>query len=733
MSPGNGSRGAANSVKKNHSSNIPTSSRRDSVNSPNPQHSSEQKKKKAVSQPAAEDESEVIDVINTEYNPIFNHRNRKDCPCGKSTAAGVWLIDCAKCHQYWHLDCVGLNGLGKKDINRLVDYLCPLCYVPPVPTSSIQLKADLNLCYFCKNTLTLQRANSLAETVIAVDKLRSITSFSKEIAKIDFESVKNGLNAVHDLDLHMKHLLINQDSLKDHQRRTEKIEANLSKIAEAVDSKVPSDTTSDTIEILSHSIQQLQGQIDALTNIPPQLPSSNSSATDQLLERISKQLDELSSHSLPPSPPEPTHPPPPSQPSTPKQSHKEKPIHQQREDYITPELETQLLEYFESCKDKFQAEGERHCLSFGEQYRYSGSRSSAQPSEIPPLLQQLIDQINSEFVTEDQTKINSCLINRYNGPDSSLPQHSDDELSIHPESSIHTVSLGAACSMTFIAKHDRDDTLEHTCQPRSIYTMTRRSQEFFTHGIAKGSTESGVRYSITFRSVNFRNRNSTCIIGDSNTCGLKFGDDPKKSFGKWLPGRQIYTPVISDIDPYVACGYRNVVVHCAINDLKKDEVKNIADIKRVFAFYVNKIECIQAANPKSHVFICPPLPSKRAELNRKSLFFIKLIREELIPSNFGVTLVDGFDGFLDQAGLLSQHLSRDLNRHRKPDFLHLNWKGLAKLGVLIRNTILLRMNGGIDKRRSRSRSRDNIEPQPTEGYAGAAANGFGHNHDGYQS
>ena len=98
-----------------------------------------------------------------------------------------------------------------------------------------------------------------------------------------------------------------------------------------------------------------------------------------------------------------------------------------------------------------------------------------------------------------------------------------------------------------------------------------------------------------------------------------------------------------------------------------------------------------------------------------------------------MTLVDGFDGFLDQAGLLSQHLSRDLNRHRKPDFLHLNWKGLAKLGVLIRNTILLRMNGGIDKRRSRSRSRDNIEPQPTEGYAGAAANGFGHNHDGYQS
>ena len=148
-----------------------------------------------------------------------------------------------------------------------------------------------------------------------------------------------------------------------------------------------------------------------------------------------------------------------------------------------------------------------------------------------------------------------------------------------------------------------------------------------------------------------------------------------------------------------------------------------------------KIECIQAVNPKAHVYVCPPLPSKRAELNKKSLYFVRLIREELIPSNFGVTLVDGFDGFLDQSGLLSQHLSRRLNRYQKPDYLHLNWKGVAKLGVLIRNTVLLRMNGGTDRRRRPPASRDNEQPHTgvTEGYAGTAANGFGHNHDGYQS
>ena len=733
MAPGKSTNSSGtNSSKKNNNPNV---SKRDSMSSPVPRNTSEQKKKKQNS--STEDNVDVTVTVDPlhglppKHKNSINHRNHKECPCGKSGEAECWMIDCSKCHQFWHVDCVSLNGLGEKAINKLVDYLCPFCYVPPVPISYAQF--DTDVCLFCRSTLTLQMANNLTETAISTKKLKTISSFSKEIAKIDFESVKNGLIAVQDLDLHMKHLLINQDDLKGHQIINEKIEANLNKIIERTDT--PS-YTKESIDSLSQNIQQLQGQIDALISSPTQQTPLDSTATDQLLARISQQLDVLSSQSLPSvavSEPAHTSPPPPCT-SSPKQSHREQPIHLNRENYIEPELENQLLEYFESSKDKFHTEGERLCLSFGEQYKYSGSRSSAEPSETPILLQQLIDRINSDFVSEGQPKINSCLVNCYQGADSSLPQHSDDEQSIHPESLIHTISLGATCSMTFMAKHTRDYSQEHVCQPRSIYSMTRRSQEFFSHGISKGSID-GKRYSITFRSVSFRNRNSTCIIGDSNTCGLKFGSDPKKSFGQWMPGRQVFTPVIDDIDPYVACGYKNIVVHCAINDLKKEEVKNFADIKRVFSLYVNKIEHIQAVNPRAHVYICPPLPSKRAELNRKSLYFIKLIREELLSSNFGVTMVDGFDGFLDQAGLLSQHLSRNLNRYQKPDYLHLNWKGVAKLGVLIRNTVLLRMNGGTDRRRRSQIIRNNgqMHAGVTDGYAGAVANGFGHNHDGYQS
>ena len=60
--------------------------------------------------------------------------------------------------------------------------------------------------------------------------------------------------------------------------------------------------------------------------------------------------------------------------------------------------------------------------------------------------------------------------------------------------------------------------------------------------------------------------------------------------------------------------------------------------------------------------------------------------------------MDSFQEFLDEHGLLSQELSREFNRFKRPDFLHINWGYLAKLGCLIRNTVILRRSGGVDRR-----------------------------------
>ena len=157
--------------------------------------------------------------------------------------------------------------------------------------------------------------------------------------------------------------------------------------------------------------------------------------------------------------------------------------------------------------------------------------------------------------------------------------------------------------------------------------------------------------------------------------------------------------LLKDINPYDTCGYSNVVLLCGINDLKSESIKSPSDVRGVYNSLKSKISLIQCINPKAHVFICPVLPTKRAEFNRKGICFNNLIWNELLPSNFGVTFVDGFAAFVNEKGLLMRELSREFYKDKRPDFLHLNWKGLAKLGILIRNTVLLRRSGGVDRRR----------------------------------
>ena len=71
------------------------------------------------------------------------------------------------------------------------------------------------------------------------------------------------------------------------------------------------------------------------------------------------------------------------------------------------------------------------------------------------------------------------------------------------------------------------------------------------------------RYSITFRSVGKNFKNSTIIIGDSNTKHLKFSTGKhreKGTFGYNMPGERVETFHISQIDERErkCLGYQNI-------------------------------------------------------------------------------------------------------------------------------------------------------------------------------
>ena len=50
------------------------------------------------------------------------------CPC-KEYIEGELSIECESCNKYWHLCCVGLQGLTEKMITCLEHWECPDCFL----------------------------------------------------------------------------------------------------------------------------------------------------------------------------------------------------------------------------------------------------------------------------------------------------------------------------------------------------------------------------------------------------------------------------------------------------------------------------------------------------------------------------------------------------------------------------------------------------------------------------
>ena len=136
---------------------------------------------------------------------------------------------------------------------------------------------------------------------------------------------------------------------------------------------------------------------------------------------------------------------------TPHLPHDQVPVTDMKPDFIQSTESDKLTAFLQSCS--FKSENGHSVVSFGEPYHYTGSKSSQNVPPIPEDLKPLFEEMN-KVQTELYNKcypeqphltapiINSCLINRYDGPESHLPNHSDREVTIHPESSILTLSLG---------------------------------------------------------------------------------------------------------------------------------------------------------------------------------------------------------------------------------------------------------------------------------------------------
>ncbi len=289
--------------------------------------------------------------------------------------------------------------------------------------------------------------------------------------------------------------------------------------------------------------------------------------------------------------------------------------------------------------------------------------------------------------------LNSILVNKFDGPESQLAEHSDNEYSIDPESSIYTITVGDQRSIIFRNIFDGSE-LKHRAAPGSLYVMSRDSQSIFKHRIDRDTDFTDkIRYSITFRCIHYHYLNSTVLIGDSNTKPVVFGKG-KGMVGEASPGRRIESLHIEDINPEDCSSYKNVVLMVGTNNIKKDTVKNDQDVNSLAEVYRDKIADIRSMNAQCKVFVVPVIPCKSDVVNRKIMYFNQLVCNELVQHFSRLHIVEGTQDFADP---YSNQRADRFAKNPDPSGLHLNDRGISRLVSKIKGTIYQAKSIGRDE------------------------------------
>ena len=101
------------------------------------------------------------------------------------------------------------------------------------------------------------------------------------------------------------------------------------------------------------------------------------------------------------------------------------------------DLKNKLIKLLEDSSADFSSVGgSRDVVYFGEHgYWYTGAYHPAK--ETPLEIQDLLDSVRP-CLPNSKSWLNSCLVTRYTGNSSHIPQHCDNEVLIDPESVIVT-------------------------------------------------------------------------------------------------------------------------------------------------------------------------------------------------------------------------------------------------------------------------------------------------------
>ena len=163
------------------------------------------------------------------------------------------------------------------------------------------------------------------------------------------------------------------------------------------------------------------------------------------------------------------------------------------DNFIPMDLSNRLYDEYTNCVYNHSENG-HDVIAYGKRYPYKGSKQSEPPKPFTELINETIKLISSEL---PGTTVQTCLVNRFTGPQSYMPEHSDNESVLCPNSSVITVSLGQERTIIYKNKTSKREVrlkVEHS----SMYTMTVESNKHWTHRIDRELHSPKPRVSLVF-------------------------------------------------------------------------------------------------------------------------------------------------------------------------------------------------------------------------------------------
>ena len=221
--------------------------------------------------------------------------------------------------------------------------------------------------------------------------------------------------------------------------------------------------------------------------------------------------------------------------------------------------------------------------------------------------------------------------------------------------------------------------------------MSLKSQYYWSHRIDHAVlSENSVGYRIAFRSMRRNNRNSTLIVGDSNTHFIHFYHEKQRSdLGKNIYGRRLKAYTIEDIEPRDCIGFQNIVVQVGLNNLKNKFALTDGriDIAKTFDMWLNKLLQIRQLCPYSRIIVSPIPPTKIRLLNARARNFNSFLFSVIKKFWYSLDFNDFLDDKLDS---LDNNFGRYFNVSTgRRDRIHLGKLGISKLSLLIKEAVLL--------------------------------------------